>query len=295
MLSVRGSLANIRATCGAARTFRRLGAAAFVIVAALLAAAVWLAVSEAAPASGDHYACDGISEPLTFSGALTAPIEFTNDRLVSASGLCVVFQAGDQVEGVQISAIPDDCLGVDNNAFVSDHKIMLAWAEACIDPGESASFTFRGTFAQPVTVTEAIWLLDFEPIGDTTPTPSPSPTVTPAPTETLTATPQPTATAAPTSTPPATATQVQTAAPSPSPAPMNGDVDCDGDSDPDDALQILRNFAGLEAQQEPGCPPIGTGGGGPAGAAPGAIMLAGLVVGAAVVAGRRKSAAEPDG
>lgn len=36
-----------------------------------------------------------------------------------------------------------------------------------------------------------------------------------------------------------------------------GDADCDGDVDAVDALQILRFVAGLQPNQQPGCPPIG--------------------------------------
>lgn len=45
--------------------------------------------------------------------------------------------------------------------------------------------------------------------------------------------------------------------PPPGPAFAQGDVDCDGDVDAVDALQILRDVAGLGANQQQGCPPIG--------------------------------------
>ena len=68
-------------------------------------------------------------------------------------------------------------------------------------------------------------------------------TATPTPTPTASHTPGPTSTATPTATPAGKR--------------MQGDVQCDDDVDTVDALQQLRDVAGLEVFQEPGCPEIG--------------------------------------
>ncbi len=96
------------------------------------------------------------------------------------------------------------------------------------------------------------------PIGQT---PSPTPIPTPTPTATpIGQTPSPTPTATPigqTPTPTPTATPVgQT--PTPSPASFKkGNVNCDGAVTSVDALQVLRHVAGLQVNQNPGCPQIG--------------------------------------
>jgi hypothetical protein len=81
------------------------------------------------------------------------------------------------------------------------------------------------------------------PPATPTPTPSPTPSATPTPTESAT----PTETATPTVTP----------TPTGGPGLLQGDVDCDDDVDPVDSLKVLRHDAGLDVQQEPGCPQMG--------------------------------------
>jgi uncharacterized protein YkwD len=121
------------------------------------------------------------------------------------------------------------------------------------------------------------------PTTPATPSPSPAPTLTPTPAPTPTPTPAPTPTPEPTPEP--------TPSPEPTPGPTTpgdadcdgaitsvdalnvlrdaaglgaagcipaGNVDCDGDRDSVDALHILRYVASLPLSLPPGCPAIGT-------------------------------------
>ena len=84
------------------------------------------------------------------------------------------------------------------------------------------------------------------------------PTPTPGPTSTPTATPSPT----PTGTGPTPTGGQPTPTPTGSPLPKlaQGDVQCDDDVDSVDALQQLRDVAGLTTFQEDNCPEIASAG-----------------------------------
>ena len=90
------------------------------------------------------------------------------------------------------------------------------------------------------------------------PTPTPEPTATSA--VTPTATPGSSSTPGPSVTPTAVPTATPTPGPSETPGAKlaQGDVQCDDDVDSVDALQQLRDVAGLTTFQEDGCPQIGS-------------------------------------
>lgn len=97
------------------------------------------------------------------------------------------------------------------------------------------------------------------PIGQT---PTPTPVLTPTPTPTPEGqTPTPTSASTPTPTPVGgTPAPTPTATPSPTPGGdlTQGDLDCDGDNDAVDALVQLQSIAGLDYNQQPDCPAIGS-------------------------------------
>ena len=97
--------------------------------------------------------------------------------------------------------------------------------------------------------------------GSATPTPSPTATVTPTPTATGSVTPSPTGQcdAIPTGSTPTGRCNADRQR-LPRGLLVQGDVQCDDDVDSVDALQQLRDVAGLETFQEDGCPGIGSAG-----------------------------------
>lgn len=173
-------------------------------------------------------ACDpsGNGEGRTFLGAGNIPTD--GDGVISFTAN----SPADVSPGEYITATATNLTTGETSEFSN-----CAEVEPAATPGPTPTGSFSPT---PTAV----------PLGTPTPTPtSQAPTPTPSPTPTSTPTP-PGATSTPTPTPTPTPTNA-------APQFTQGDNDCDGDTDAVDALQILLALAGLEPNQQPGCPELG--------------------------------------
>jgi hypothetical protein len=205
--------------------------------------------------------CDpsGNGEGAAYFGAATATTNAGGNTSFSVTSPATI------AVGRFITATATDLVTLDTSEFSNCVEVEAApTPEPTLPPGQTPTPTPTGLTPTPTDIPfETEGPTPTEPPEETEPPlPTPTPTVTPGPTGTgptptgVTPTPTPTQTATATATPTPTAGSSET----PGTERTQGDVQCDGDVDSVDALQQLREVAGLATFQEDGCPAIGSAG-----------------------------------